>query len=38
MASFDGKRVVDRPLSGETQQDMESFEGYAAEWLKNVKD
>lgn len=38
MVSFDGKRVLDRPLSGETQQDMESFEGYAEAWLKTVRD
>jgi len=38
MASFDGKRVVDRPLSGETEKDMESLEGYADEWLKAVRD
>jgi len=38
MASFDGKRVVDRPLSGETKKDMESFEAYAEEWLKEVHD
>jgi hypothetical protein len=38
MATFDGKRVVDRPLSGETKQDMESFETYADKWLKEVHD
>lgn len=38
MASFDGKRVVDVPLSGETQQDMESFENYADVWLSKVHD
>lgn len=38
MASFDGKRVVDLPLSGETKKDMESIEIYAEEWLKNVHD
>ena len=38
MATFDGKRVVDRPLSGETKKDMESFETYAEEWLKEVHD
>jgi FecR protein len=38
MATFDGKRVVDRPLSGETKKDMESFETYAGEWLKEVHD
>ena len=38
MASFDGKRVVDRPLSAETIKDMESIETYAEEWLKEVHD
>lgn len=38
MASFDGKRVVDLPLSGETKKDMETLEGYADEWLKEVRD
>lgn len=38
MATFDGKRVVDIPLSGETKKDMESLEGYADEWLKAVRD
>lgn len=38
MASFDGKRVVDRPLSGETKKDMESFESYADKWVKEVRD
>ena len=38
MASFDGKKVLDRPLSGEIQRSMESFENYAAEWLKTVRD
>ncbi len=38
MASFDGKRVVDSPLGGETKKDMESFENYAEEWLKSVND
>lgn len=38
MASFDGKKVVDLPLSGETRKDMESLEDYAESWLKNVKD
>ena len=38
MATFDGKRVADRPLGGETKKDMESFETYAEEWLKDVRD
>ena len=38
MASFDGKRVEDRPLGGETKKDMESFETYAEKWMKEVRD
>ena len=38
MASFDGKRVVDRPLSAESKKDMESVEAYAEEWIKQVHD
>lgn len=38
MASFDGKRVVDRPLSAESAKDMETMESYADEWLKEVRD
>jgi FecR protein len=38
MASFNGKRVEDRPLSGETKQDMESIESYAEQWIKEVRD
>ena len=38
MVSFDGKRVDDRPLSGETKKDMETLEGYAGEWLNEVQD
>lgn len=38
MASFDGKRVEDRPLSGETKNDMESIESYAEKWIKEVRD
>jgi hypothetical protein len=38
MASFDGKRVVERPLSEQTVQDMESSESYARYWLKQVRD
>ncbi len=38
MASFDGKRVVDRPLSAESIKDMETIESYAEEWLKEVRD
>lgn len=38
MVSFDGKRVDDRPLSGETKKDMETLETYASEWLSQVQD
>ncbi len=38
MATFDGKKVVERPLSEETKKDMESFESYADQWLKQVQD
>ncbi len=38
MVSFNGKRVDDRPLSGETMKDMETLEGYAAVWLNQVRD
>lgn len=38
MVSFDGKRVDDRPLSGETKKDMETFEEYADDWLEKIKD
>jgi ferric-dicitrate binding protein FerR (iron transport regulator) len=38
MASFDGNRVVDLPLSGETKKDMESVEEYADKWLSKVRD
>jgi ferric-dicitrate binding protein FerR (iron transport regulator) len=38
MASFDGKRVVDRPLSAESEKDMATMESYAEEWLKEVRD
>jgi hypothetical protein len=38
MASFDGKRVVDSPLSAESEKDLETIEFYADEWLKRVRD
>jgi hypothetical protein len=38
MASFDGKCVVDRPLSAESAKDMENIEFYADEWLQKVRD
>jgi hypothetical protein len=38
MVSFDGNRVDDRPLSGETRQSLESLENYGAEWVNQVQD
>ncbi len=38
MVSFDGKRVDERPLSGETQKDMEDFESYADKWISEIRD
>lgn len=38
MASFDGKRVEDRPLSGESIKDMETLEAYGKEWIELVRD
>ncbi|MDD5059276.1 MAG: FecR domain-containing protein [Sideroxydans sp.] len=38
MASFDGKRVIDRPLSAESNLEIETVETYAGEWLKQVHD
>ena len=38
MASFDGKQVVDKPLSEESVKDLESVESYADAWLKQVND
>lgn len=38
MASFDGKRVVVRPLSAESGKDMAAIEAYANEWLSEVVD
>ena len=38
MVSFDGKRVDDRPLSGETKNDMEALESYAEKWISEVRD
>ncbi len=38
MATFDGKRVVDRPLSAESRKNMETLETYAEKWLKEVND
>ena len=38
MASFDGKRVQERPLNEVAKRDMETLEEYAEEWLKEVRD
>jgi hypothetical protein len=38
MASFDGKRVEDKPLSEESKLDMENVESYADAWLKEIHD
>lgn len=38
MATFDGKKVEDKPLSGETKKDMESLEEFAENWVKQVHD
>ena len=38
MASFDGKKVVEKELSDETKKDMDSFESYAEKWIKQVRD
>ncbi len=38
MVSFDGKRVDDRPLGGETKKELESLEDFAGKWLSEVHD
>lgn len=38
MVTFDGRRVTERSLSGESRKDMENLESYAAEWIKDVRD
>lgn len=38
MVSFDGKRVEELPLSGETKKTMESLESYADKWINEVRD
>lgn len=38
MASFDGKRVEDRPLSEETRKDMETLEAFGKKWIEQVRD
>jgi len=38
MATFDGNRVEERPLSEESKRDMEALEAYGKEWIKEVRD
>ncbi len=38
MATFDGNRVVEKPLSEDSKKNMESFEDYAETWLRKVHD
>lgn len=38
MASFDGKRVEDRPLSEESRKDIETLEAYGKKWIAEVRD
>ena len=38
MATFDGKRVDERPLSEETKKDMETLEAYGKKWIAEVRD
>lgn len=38
MATFDGNRVDERPLSEETKKDMETLEAYGKEWIAEVRD
>jgi len=38
MATFDGNRVDERPLSDETLKDMESLEVYGEQWIAEVRD
>ncbi|MDO8262257.1 MAG: FecR family protein [Gallionella sp.] len=38
MATFDGNRVDERPLSDESRKDMETLEAYAKEWIAEVRD
>jgi len=38
MASFDGNRVEDRPLSEESRKDMETLESYGEKWIAEVRD
>jgi hypothetical protein len=38
MVSIDGKRVDDKPLSGESKKDMETLEDFAEKWVSKVQD
>ena len=38
MATFDGNRVDEKPLSDETLKDMESLEAYGEQWIAEVRD
>jgi hypothetical protein len=38
MATFDGNRVEERPLSDESKKDMETLEAYGKEWIAEVRD
>lgn len=38
MATFDGNRVEERPLSEESRKDMETLEAYGKEWIAEVRD
>lgn len=38
MATFDGNRVEERPLSDESRKDMETLEAYGKEWIAEVRD
>lgn len=38
MATFDGNRVEDRPLSDESRKDMETLEAYGKDWIAEVRD
>jgi FecR protein len=38
MVSFEGNKVTENTLSGETKKDMKSLESYGDEWLSRVRD
>lgn len=38
MATFDGNRVEERPLSDESKKDMETLEAYGKQWIAEVRD